>query len=474
MTKIDDRLNRTRLIDQLKNNKDLQFKLRIIIAKTIFIFWNNRQVIMDFFKDMRKSGAPLSERMRATDLSQFIGQKHLIKEGSLLFRAIMADRLGNCIFYGPPGSGKTTLAHIIAITSNAESVYLNAVSSGVSDVKKVISEAINNLELYGKKTYLLLDECHRWSKAQSDSLLSAMEKGEIVFIGSTTENPYVSMTPAIVSRCRVFEFHELSTEEVLLGLNRALTDPIRGLAKYAIDIAPEVLRHLAISSNGDLRVALDSLELAVITTPVDVNLNKTVLTQEIIEEVTQKRVITMNESDYYDFLSAFCKSIRGGDPDAAVYYSMRILNAGYDPRLLARRLIIHAAEDVGLADTNALNVSVNALTAIEKIGMPEGAIILTEAIIYVSLAPKSNSVVRAITKVSKVIEKTEKITIPSYLLDNTYKKNPDMSYKYPHDYGGWVEQQYLPNEIKDEKFYIPSHNGAEEYIIKINRKNGGH
>jgi len=420
---------------------------------------------MNFFDEMRISSAPLSERMRATNLDQFIGQKHLIKEGSLLFRAIKADRLGNCIFYGPPGTGKTTLARIIATTSHAEYTYLNAVSSGVADVKKIISEAINNLELYGKKTYLILDECHRWSKAQSDSLLSAMEKGEIIFIGSTTENPYVNMTPAIVSRCRLFEFHELSTEEILISLNRALSDNIRGLAKYNVEIKPDTLKHLAVCSNGDLRVALDSLELATITTPIDISSNKTILTQEIIEEITQKRVVGMSESDYYDYLSAFCKSIRGSNPDAAVYYAMRILNAGYDPRLVARRLIVHAAEDVGLADTNALNVSVNALAAIEKIGMPESTIILTEAIIYVSLAPKSNSVIKTIENVNNTIKKTENTTIPSYLLDNSYRKNPDTSYKYPHDYGGWIEQQYLPNEIKNEKFYFPSHNGAERLII---------
>lgn len=426
---------------------------------------------MDLFEHAKKTNAPLSERMRAHSLDEFVGQNHLIKEGSLLQRAIIADRLGSCIFYGPPGTGKTTLANIIAKSSNAECVYLNAVSSGVADAKKVIADAVNNLALYGKKTYLLLDECHRWSKAQSDSVLQAIEKGYIFLIGSTTENPYVNMTSAIVSRCRVFQFYPLSTSDIITVLKRAVEDKEKGLGNYNVEIKEDALKHLAITSNGDLRVALDSLELATITTPMDKENKKTILTLKIMEDVTQKRVISIDESDYYDFLSAFCKSLRGSDPDASVYYANRLINAGYDPRVVARRLVVHAAEDVGLADPYALVISISALTAVEKIGLPESIIPLTEAILYVALAPKSNSVIKTIENVNIAIDNIEKTTIPNYLLDPNYKGCNVKGYKYPHDFGGWVEQQYLPDELIGEKFYFSSQNGKEKVIIDIHEKN---
>lgn len=419
---------------------------------------------MDLFEATRKSMAPLSERMRCNRLKDFIGQKHLISKGSLLSRAIEADRLGSCIFYGPPGTGKTTLANIVAESTGAAYAYLNAVSSGVADAKKVIEDAKSRLSLYGKRTYLLLDECHRWSKAQSDCVLSAIEKGEIIFIGSTTENPYVTMTKAIVSRCRIFEFKPLTQEDIKEGLRRALSDEVKGLGQYRAVVTPEAMNHISWISNGDLRAALNSLELAVITTAPNEN-GVIEITLPIAEEVAQRRALSVDEDLYYDILSAFCKSLRGSDPDAAVYYAMRLLNAGCDPMLICRRLVVHSAEDVGMADPYALTIAMNALHAMEKLGIPEGRIPLTEAIIYVCLAPKSDSVVKALYSADEVSKRAEDQTIPYYLRNASYKTEQVTGYKYPHDYGGWVEQRYLPEILGDIRFYEPSKNGREKNII---------
>ena len=425
---------------------------------------------MDLFEASRKSMAPLSERMRPNRLKDFIGQKHLISKGSLLSRAIEADRLGSCIFYGPPGTGKTTLANIIAESTGAAYAYLNAVSSGVSDAKKVIDDAKSRLSLYGKKTYLLLDECHRWSKAQSDCVLSAIEKGEIIFIGSTTENPFVTMTKAIVSRCRIFEFKPLTQQDVKEGLLRALNDDVKGLGQYKANVSEDALNHISWMSNGDMRNAFNALELAVITTAPNER-GEIEITLPIAEEVSQKRALSVDESLYYDIISAFCKSLRGSDPDAAVYYAMRLLNAGCDPMLICRRLVVHSAEDVGMADPYALNIAMNALLAMEKLGIPEGRIPLTEAIIYVCLAPKSNSVVNAMYSADEYSKKAEDQTIPYYLRDANYKVEKVSGYKYPHDFGGWVEQRYLPEALGDVRFYEPSSNGREKNIIIPKYKN---
>ena len=412
----------------------------------------------------RKSIAPLSERMRCKKIEDFIGQSHLIYKGSLLRRAIEADRLGSCIFYGPPGTGKTTLANIIAESTGAAYAYLNAVSSGVADAKKVIDDAKNRLSLYGTRTYLFLDECHRWSKAQSDCVLSAIEKGEIIFIGSTTENPYVTMTKAIVSRCRIFEFKPLTQNDVKYGLKRALTAP-DGLLNYNAEVTEDALNHISWVSNGDLRTALNALELAVITTAPNKE-GKILVDLGIAEEVAQRRALSVDESLYYDIISAFCKSLRGSDPDAAVYYAMRLLNAGCDPMLVCRRLVVHSAEDVGMADPYALTIAMNALHAMEKLGIPEGRIPLTEAIIYVCLAPKSNSVVTAMYSADEESKKADDQTIPYYLRDANYKTEKVTGYKYPHDYeGGWVEQRYLPESLGDVRFYVPSNNGRERNIV---------
>lgn len=405
---------------------------------------------------------PLAERMRPQTLNEFIGQEHIVGEGSLLRRAIAADRLGSCIFYGPPGTGKTTLANIIAKNTNSHFEILNAVSSGVADAKRVIEEAKNRLMMYGKKTYLLLDECHRWNKAQSDSVLSAIEQGYIVFIGSTTENPYVSMTKAIVSRCRLFEFHSLTDKDVLKALNRAINDK-RGLLDMNVVAEEGALEHLAWSSGGDVRTALNALELAAVTTSASAD-GAIHITKEIAAQSIQKRVLSISDDNYYDMLSAFCKSLRGSDSNAGLYWAMRLIDAGCDPLLIFRRIIAHSAEDVGMANPNALVVATSALTAYEKIGMPEGTLPLAEAIICVCESEKSNSVVIARDEAERAVQTVKKEAVPMYLRDVNYKQEKITGYKYPHDYGGYVEQQYLPDDLKDAKFYVPSDHGYEKVV----------
>lgn len=405
---------------------------------------------------------PLAERMRPQTLNEFIGQEHIVGEGSLLRRAIAADRLGSCIFYGPPGTGKTTLANIIAKNTNSHFEILNAVSSGVADAKCVIEEAKNRLMMYGKKTYLLLDECHRWNKAQSDSVLSAIEQGYIVFIGSTTENPYVSMTKAIVSRCRLFEFHSLTDKDVLKALNRAINDK-RGLLDMNVVAEEGALEHLAWASGGDVRTALNALELAAVTTSASAD-GAIHITKEIAAQSIQKRVLSISDDNYYDMLSAFCKSLRGSDSNAGLYWAMRLIDAGCDPLLIFRRIIAHSAEDVGMANPNALVVATSALTAYEKIGMPEGTLPLTEAIICVCESEKSNSVVIARDEAERAVQTVKKEAVPMYLRDVNYKQEKISGYKYPHDYGGYVEQQYLPDDLKDAKFYVPSDHGYEKVV----------
>lgn len=420
---------------------------------------------MDLFKyaNQQNDGLkPLAERMRPQTLNEFIGQEHIVGEGSLLRRAIAADRLGSCIFYGPPGTGKTTLANIIAKNTNSHFEILNAVSSGVADAKRVIEEAKNRLMMYGKKTYLLLDECHRWNKAQSDSVLSAIEQGYIVFIGSTTENPYVSMTKAIVSRCRLFEFHSLTDKDVLKALNRAINDK-RGLLDMSVVAEKGAFEHLAWASGGDVRTALNALELAAVTTSASAD-GAIHITKEIAEQSIQKRVLSISDDNYYDMLSAFCKSLRGSDSNAGLYWAMRLIDAGCDPLLIFRRIIAHSAEDVGMANPNALVVATSALTAYEKIGMPEGTLPLAEAIICVCESEKSNSVVIARDEAERAVQTVKKEAVPMYLRDVNYKQEKISGYKYPHDYGGYVEQQYLPDDLKDAKFYVPSDHGYEKVV----------
>lgn len=410
---------------------------------------------------------PLAERMRARSLKEFIGQEHIVAENSLLRRAIKLDTLGSCIFWGPPGCGKTTLANVIAGSTNGAFVKLNAVSSGVADVKRVVDDAKNRQINEHKKTYLLLDECHRFSKTQSDSLLPAIENGTIIFIGSTTENPYASMTPAIVSRCRVFELKRLQEKDVLKALNTALTDKKRGLGEYPVKIEGDALAHIAFVCDGDLRVAYNALETAVLTTPPNKN-GEIHVTLKDAEESIQRKALSYDETLYYDILSAFCKSLRGSDADAALYYSQRLIQGGCDPLLIARRLVVHASEDVGLADPMAGVVATNALLAFERLGSPEGLIPLSSAIIYVCNAPKSNAVVNAMYAAQEDAVKYKDDTIPPHLKNAVYGSAEDKAnskkYKYPHNYGGYVKQQYLPDKLLGKKYYIPTENGFEKEI----------
>ncbi len=420
------------------------------------------------FNNFEETAKPLSERMRANNLNEFIGQKHLVAEGSLLRRAIASDRLGSCIFYGPPGCGKTTLANIIAMTTNGEFIKLNAVNSGVADVKKAVDTARDNLRLYNKRTYLMLDECHRFSKTQSDSLLPAIEKGTIIFIGSTTENPYAAMTPAIVSRCRVFEFKRLSEDEIADALKAALKNRLKGLGRMNAEADEDAIRHIARVAGGDLRMAYNALELAVTTTPKDADGVIRVRLADA-EQSIQRKALSFGEDQYYDYLSAFCKSLRGSDPNAALYYANRIIEGGGDPMLVARRLVVHSAEDVGLADPRALQMTTAAMYALEKIGYPEAMIPLSEAIIYVCEAEKSNSVVEALGAAREDVKNArDDEGVPAYLRDNSYGSKEDKAasakYKYPHSYGGYVEQQYLPDSIKDHVYYVPKGRGYEAEI----------
>lgn len=428
---------------------------------------------MDLFdlQNNEKTMAPLAERMRPRTLDEFLGQGKIVGQGSLLRRAIAADKLGSCIFYGPPGTGKTTLANIIAENTNAAFVKLNAVTSGVADAKKVIDEARDRLRMYGKRTYLLLDECHRWNKAQSDSVLQAIEQGYIIFIGSTTENPYVSMTRAIVSRCRIFSFSRLSEQDIKAGLLRALNDKERGLGNMNLQVSDEAISHLAWASAGDMRTALNALELAALTTHADED-GVIRVGKEEAEQSIQQKALSMTEDMYYDMISAFIKSMRGSDSNAALYWAERLIEAGCDPMLIGRRIMIHACEDVGMADPNAIVVATSCVQAFEKIGLPEGRIPLAEGIIYVAEAPKSNKVVEALIGAENAVKTIKHETVPVYLRDPNYKGNDERvsGYKYPHDYGGWVKQQYLPDEIKDAVFYEPTENGFEKEIKERQKK----
>ena len=406
----------------------------------------------NLFTNLHNDIKPLAERMRPTGLDDFVGQRHILGEGKLLRRLIEAKRVPSCIFYGPPGTGKTTLARIIAETTGGSFVMMNAISSGVAEVKVVIEEAKKNFEMYGRRTYLLLDECHRWSKAQSDTLLSVLESGQILLIGATTEAPQYNMTRAIVSRCSLFEFKPVETEDIKRALRRAIGAE-NGLKAYRIQIDGEALTYFATACAGDVRSALNGLEIGVLTT----NPNKDgeiVITKEIAAECLQKKALSLNEDVFYHILSAFCKSLRGSDATAALYYANRLIEAGCEPQLLARRTIVHASEDC--CSAKALNTACNALYALNNLGMPEGNIVLTQAIIEVCEARKTNRVIKALGMAMDDARNHPDDNIPAYLKNHT---EASKQYKYPHDYGGWVEQQYLPDSLKDRDYFKDEKNG---------------
>lgn len=413
---------------------------------------------------------PLAERMRPTSFDDFVGQEHIIGKNMLLRRAIEVGELGSCIFYGPPGTGKTTLANIVAKQLKGEFRKLNAVSSGVSDAKEIIREAENLKAMFGTQTYLLLDECHRWNKAQSDCVLEAIEKGSIVFIGSTTENPFTSMTRAIVSRCRVFEFKALEDKDVIKAMKRAL-EKDEVLSKMPIKVDESALKHFAWASSGDVRMALNALELAVLTTPFNKD-KEIVITKEIAEQSIQKKALSIDENQYYDMLSAFCKSIRGSDTEAALYWAQRMLIAGIDPMIIARRLVAHSSEDIGMADSNALLLSTSAMYAVEKMGAPEGLIPLFHAIIYACEAEKSNSVIVARDLSRADAENVKDDNVPDYLKNHpSTNDTKHIKYKYPHDFGGYVKQRYMPESLKNRVYYIPSQNGREKNLVRKKDRN---
>ena len=417
-----------------------------------------------------QENAPLADRMRPRTLEEFIGQEHLVGRGRLLRRAIEADRLTSSIFFGPPGCGKTTLASIIAGATKAAFVQLNAVTSGVSDVRDVIKSAQERRALYGQPTYLLLDECHRWSKAQSDSILPAIERGTIRFIGSTTENPMIAMTPAIVSRCRVFQFQPLNEGHVITAMKRALADKERGYGVLNIRMEDAALRHIARIAGGDTRAALGAVELAVLTTPADEN-GVIHVDLSVAEESIQKPMLRCDESLYYDMLSAFCKSLRGSDSDAALAWFARLIYAGVDPRIICRRLIAHASEDVGQANPMVMLQCQAAAADLEFVGMPEARLPIAQAIIALCESPKSNAVCAAVDAAMADAEKGGYGPVPVHLRDTHYAGHDRIGsgdgYKYPHDFPGhWVKQEYMPPEVRGKKYYRPTEMGHEATILK--------
>lgn len=435
---------------------------------------------MDIFEYMSQKNkdkeAPLAARMRPRTLDEVVGQQHIIGKDKLLYRAIKADKLSSIIFYGPPGTGKTTLAKVIANTTSGEFMQINATIAGKKDMEEVVEKAKNILAMYNKRTILFIDEIHRFNKGQQDYLLPFVEDGTVILIGATTENPYFEVNGALISRSVIFELKPLAFDDIRELLKRAVYDPERGMGSYDVHIDEEALDFLADISGGDARSALNAIELGIMSTDRSAD-GKIHITLEVAEECIQKRAVRYDKSgdNHYDTISAFIKSMRGSDPDAAVYYLSRMLYAGESVTFVARRIMVHAAEDVGLADPNALNVAVSASLAAERVGMPEARIILAEAAMYIATAPKSNSVVAAIDDAMAEVSATGDLTIPSPLKDAHYKGAAKLGhgtgYLYPHAYeNNYVEQQYLPDEIKDKVFYHPSDNGHEAEIKELFRK----
>ena len=428
---------------------------------------------MDLFDYMRETTkekeSPLASRLRPTTLDEVVGQQHIIGKDKLLYRAIKADKLSSVIFYGPPGTGKTTLAKVIANTTSAEFTQINATVAGKKDKEEVVNKAKELKGMYQKRTILFIDEIHRFNKGQQDYLLPFVEDGTIILIGATTENPYFEVNGALLSRSSVFELCPLSQEEVETLILRAVQDEKKGMGSYHALIEEDALHFLADLAGGDARSALNAVELGILTTPRSED-GMIHITLDVASECIQKRVVRYDKTgdNHYDTISAFIKSMRGSDPDAAVYYLAKMLYAGEDIKFIARRIMICASEDVGNADPMALNVAVSAAQAVERIGMPEAQIILSQAVLYVATAPKSNSACNAVFAAMDNVKKY-KTTVPVYLQDAHYKGSAKLGhgigYKYAHDYPNhYVKQQYLPDEIKDAVFYEASDNGYEQTI----------
>ena len=440
---------------------------------------------MDLFEYMRKNQmekeSPLAARMRPRTLDEVVGQEHIIGKDKLLYRAIQADKISSIIFYGPPGTGKTTLAKVIANTTSAEFTQINATVAGKKDMEEVVAKAKDLQGMYGKRTILFIDEIHRFNKGQQDYLLPFVEDGTIILIGATTENPYFEVNGALISRSIIFELQPIPKEAIKELLKKAVYDKERGMGSYNAEIEEDALDFLADLSGGDARHALNAIELGIMTTNRSAEDGKIHITLDVAQECIQKRAVRYDKSgdNHYDTISAFIKSMRGSDPDAAVYYLARMLYAGESVTFIARRIMICASEDVGNADPNALVVAVNASLAVERVGMPEAQIILSQAASYVACAPKSNSACNAVFEAMQEVEHTGNLAIPTHLQDAHYKGAAKMGrgtgYKYAHDYPNhYVEQQYLPYELNGKEFYRPSGNGYEvkikEHMERIRRE----
>ena len=426
---------------------------------------------MDLFEySLQKRGtqdAPLAARMRPTTLEEFVGQEQIVGKDKLLYRAIKGDRLGSLIFYGPPGTGKTTLAKIIANTTKSEFVQINATTAGIKDIKDTVTAAKERLGMFGKKTILFIDEIHRFNKTQQDTLLPHVEDGTLVLIGATTENPYFEVNRALVSRSVIFSLEHLRQKDIASLLRRALADEEKGLGSYHAKMDEDALDFLSNTANGDARAALNALELAVLTTDPDDD-GMIHITLSVAEDCIQRRALQYDKGgdNHYDTISAFIKSMRGSDPDAALYYLAKMIYAGEDPKFIARRVVICAAEDVGNADPHALQVAVSAMQAVNFIGMPEGRIPLAQAVTYVSCAPKSNAAYLGIDKALADVRNVQIKGVPPHLRDGHYSGSHDLGnaigYKYAHDYPDhYVEQQYLPDELVGTVYYDMSNNGVE-------------
>lgn len=423
------------------------------------------------YNEALKGYGPLPERMRPDSLDYFVGQTHIVGEGKILNRAIKADKLTSAIFYGPPGTGKTTLARIVANSTNNKFTTLNAVTSGIKDIKEKINEAKTNISMYDIRTILFIDEIHRFNKTQQDALLPYVENGTIILIGATTENPYFEVNSALISRSLVFEFKKITNKEIKDVLEKAIIDKDRGYGDLNITVEDGSLDHIVNNSNGDVRKALTALELGITTTnPNEENIID--FTLKDAEECIQSKKFTYDKKgdEHYDTISAFIKSIRGSDPDAAVFWLAKMIKGGEDPKFIARRLIISASEDIGNADPRALEVAVNAFNAIQFIGMPEGRIVLSQAVTYLACAPKSNASYNAINQAMVDVEKY-KTDVPNHLKDASYKGAEKLDrgtkYRYPHNFKkSYVEQRYLPDGV-DKTYYIPKESGYELKIKKF-------